>query len=154
MELSGKWQSVPKDIHKVKCLDVVGCRSNAIFEYPVGLPTLSPLDGWELFHDEDELPLGPLDNYDFFYVKIPEADLSDPYDAEFYFPWTGDRSYCLGTVIYMLNRGVIITDIIIYCLKASRRLPPSVLKGAFENVKTALKEACVRRGPQIPRRFG
>ena len=41
-------------------------------------------------------------------------------------------------------------DNLIYSLKASRRLPQSVLKAAFENVKSALKEACLRRGLEIP----
>ena len=143
MERSGKWRSIPGDYHVVKCLDVAGCRSNAIFEYPVGLPTLSPLDDWEPFHDEEGLPKGNLDDYDFFYVSCPEADLTDPEQADFYFPWSGNRNYCLGAVIYMLQRGVITLDNLVYGVKASRRLPPAVLKAAFENVKNAIKEAFV-----------
>jgi hypothetical protein len=152
MERSGKWRSIPGDYHVVKCLDVAGCRSNAIFEYPVGLPTFSPLDDWERFHDDEGLPIGPLDNYDYFYVSCPDVDLTDKDQADFYFPWSGDRNYCLGAVIYMLQRGVVTLDNLVYCIKASRRLSPSVLKAAFENVKTAITEACVRRGPEIPRR--
>jgi hypothetical protein len=75
MELSGRWADprwVDPKYEQVKCLDVKGCRSNALLEYQYGLPTFSPLDDWEEYLAEDGCPNRPLDSYDFLYVNIPE----------------------------------------------------------------------------------
>ena len=108
-------------------------------EYRWGLPTFSPLDDWEEFLDEDGVPVRPLDSYAFFYVNVPDVDLSDPETADLYFPYSGARSYCLGAVDYMLRCGIVTTDNIVYGVRASRLLEPEKLATAFETVEEAVK---------------
>jgi hypothetical protein len=141
MELSGRWASPnwadPK-FEQVKCLDVKGCRSNALLD---GLPTFSPLDDWEEYLDEDGCPRRPLDSYDFLYVSIPDVDLCDKDVAEAHFPYTGARSYCLGAVLYLVKQGIVENDHIVYGIRASRHLEPAKLGMAFEKVKEAAEKA-------------
>ena len=141
MELSGRWAN-PKwgdnaKYVRVTIMDVVSCRTNALLEYQWGLPTFSPLDDWEAFHDEDGAPARPLDDYAFLYVNVPDVDLGEQQTADQYFPYTGARSYCVGAVDYMLRGGIITTDNVVYGVRASRLLEPVKLAEAFETIQKA-----------------
>ena len=143
LALSGRWGALKQGQESVRCVDVRGCRTNALLEYQWDLPTFSPLDDWEEYLDEEGVPRRPLDQYDFFYVDIPDVDLCDPSTADFYFPYTGARAYCLGSVDYMLRKGIICNDNIVYAVRASRHLSPARLDEAFKTIDEAIKKVSV-----------
>ena len=143
MERSGSWNIPASQLAftEVRCLDVVGCRVRALLENSVGMPTFSPLDEYERVMDEDDVMIHPLDYFDYYYVHVPDVDLTDPEQADAAFPWTGSRNYCLDAVKYMLTVGAISKDNLVYGIKASRRLPTATLAAAFEVVRAAMWDA-------------
>ena len=54
---------LPNKCSKLKCLDAVGCRSNALLKCSRGLPVFSPLGAWEPFSRETLLAV------DFVFVE-------------------------------------------------------------------------------------
>jgi len=110
-------------------------------ESTVGLPTFSPLDDYERVMDEDDVMIHPLDYFDYYYVHVPDVDLTNPDEADAAFPWSGSRNYCLDAVKYMLEVGAITKDNLVYGLRASRRLPTETLAMGFDVVRAAMREA-------------
>ena len=55
---------LPKKCSELKCLDAVGCRSNALLKCSRGLPVFSPLDSWKPFSRET------LPDVDFVFVEV------------------------------------------------------------------------------------
>ena len=126
---------------RARCMDATSCRVNALLEYPLGLPTFSPLDEIERVLDEEGFFTCPLDDWDYIYVDCPEVDLNDPVAARAAFPWSGSRFYAYAAVKYMLQIHAITCDNLVYGIKASRRLDPKILGGAFDKVRECFREA-------------
>ena len=141
MQFTGAWNQLSKDADYCNCLDVVGCRSNAIFEYEHGLPIFSPLDQVERIMDEEGFMVRELKDYAVIYVNCPDVDLEDKAQAEAAFPWTGSRWYVLGAVLYMLQTGCITTDNLLYGIRPARRLNPSILKETFVCIHEVMDKA-------------
>ena len=128
MQFTGAWKQLPPHLSHCKCIDVSGCRSNAIFEYEYGLPVFSPLDHVERILDDNGCIIKDLENFAFVWVHCPDVDLSDRDQAKAAFPWTGSRWYALGAVKYMLQTGTITVDNLVYGIQASRTLNPKLLR--------------------------
>ena len=134
MQFSGAWREFPSHVELCKCVDVAGCRSNAIFEYEHGIPIFSPLDRVERIFDEEGFMVRDLKDYAVIWVNCPDVDLSNRKQAAAAFPWTGARWYVLGSVIYMLQTGAITTDNLVYGIQPSRLLNPKLLEEAFNKI--------------------
>jgi hypothetical protein len=72
---------------RVKCIDAISCRENAIVDSDLALPVFSPLDEPEFCHDEyGDMKQDPM-YWDYIYIEVPDADSTDR------FPYTGRRFY-------------------------------------------------------------
>ena len=136
-EVSGSWTPLPEQAEKVRCLDAVGCRVNALVKYPRGLPIMSPLDHVELCTND----YADIVAFDYVYVDCPDVRLEDIKQARAAFPWTGSRWYCVGAVIYMLHVGAVTVDDCLYGIKAARHLEPKALEGAFDTIRAVMELA-------------
>ena len=138
MQFTGSWRPLPKSCDVCKCLDVAGCRSNAILEYEYGLPIFSPLDHVERIMDDDGCMIKDLKSFAMIWVHCPDVDLDNRKQAKAAFPWTGSRWYALGAVIYMLQTGAITADNLVYGIQASRTFNPKILKEAFDTIHSII----------------
>lgn len=82
----------------------------------------------------------PVEYWDVLYVDCPQYNLEDDDDAEKAFPWTGKRPYMLGAVVYMLTRGIITTENLLYGVHASRRIEGQVLGRCFDSIKDIVRD--------------
>ena len=113
----------------VECLDVRACRPSALLE--ARLPVFGPAD------DPEPYVVARFSKYDYFWVKRrflqdEQTDLA-PYD--------GEHLYCAGAVKYMLDKGVIKHDNLLFGLSAIRWISSSELRRAFELLKACVSEA-------------
>ena len=96
--------------HDVACLDVCGCRRNALLYSR--LPVFGPADELEPFHGDRN----DLDTYDYFWVERHGGTL-DEYDAMVY---DGAHMYPWFSVDYMLDWGIIKLADVTHAVRASR----------------------------------
>ena len=107
---------LPKKCAQLKCLDAVGCRSNALLKCSRGLPVFSPLDDWEPFS------LETLPEVDFVFVEV-EGPLHSGL-----FPYTGARWYAAEVVEYMLKQGTVFEESCKASLRATRHVESEILQ--------------------------
>ena len=106
---------IPNYCSKLKCLDAVGCRRNALLKCRRGLPVFSPTDDWEMYSRET-LPAA-----DFVFVDIGKP----PHPGVF--PYTGSRWYAAEVCEYMLGRALITDADCKAVLRATRHVPGELL---------------------------
>jgi hypothetical protein len=119
-------ESVPqlqKKCATLKCLDAVGCRSNALLKCSRGLPVFSPIDSRKPF------VRAAIESVDFVFVQV---------DAELHsglFPYTGARWYAAEVVEYMLERGTIRDEDCRASLTATRHVEAKTLQEHLDKIK-------------------
>ena len=111
---------IPNSSSRLKCLDAVGCRRNALLKCKRGLPVFSPLDDWEPYSRED------LPTADFVFVDIGKQ----PHPG--LFPYTGSRWYAAEVCEYMLQKDLITDADCKAILRATRRVPGELLQKQME----------------------
>jgi len=121
--------AIPNHVAVLKCIDAVGCRTNALVKRNRGLPVFSPLDEWQPFRLED------LRSADFVYIEV-EGRLHDGL-----FPYTGPRPYAAEVCEYMLERGTVYVHHCIATLTATRHVPPKLFEKNLETLKTVYADA-------------
>ena len=114
---------------RVKCIDAISCRENAIVDSDLALPVFSPLDEPEFCHDEyGDMKQDPM-YWDYIYIEVPDADSTDR------FPYTGRRFYWKGAVRYLLAKGRIELRHLKLGIRATKHVSPSALNEAFKTIK-------------------
>jgi len=107
----------------LKCLDAVGCRSNALLKCSRGLPVFSPIDPKKPFVRAE------IGDVDFVFVEVDEELHSG------LFPYTGARWYAAEVVEYMLERGTIRDRHCRASLTATRHVEAKTLQQHLNTIK-------------------
>lgn len=154
---SGSWWSEtleahglpqPSDDQQYPCIDVVGCRRNALLQRPprrhLGrqeprhLPTFAPCDALEDV-------VGSWHDYDFVWLEIPGCDPHDPAQWVNVRPYDGAHLYPVETAEALVSWGVVRPESITKGIRASRHFDPQCLSGAWQVVTEALSRADPQR---------
>ena len=120
---------------KVYCVDVKNCRPNMLYSTK-RLPIQGPMDEPEPFC------VDRFEEYDYLHVdRYPLRPYRAGDDLTDVVPYQGRQRYHVDVVKYMLDKGVITFDDIVYGVKASRFLAPEVLRKAFETLQELVEAA-------------
>ena len=127
--VASKQLAIPNHISVLKCIDAIGCRTNALVKRTRGLPVFSPLDEWQPFS------LKGLPAADFVYIEV-EGRLH-----EGLFPYTGPRPYAAEVCEYMLERGTVHVHQCKAMLTATRHVPAERFERNLEVIKAVYQDA-------------
>ena len=116
-------------------IDIVRCRRNALYECAHEIPIFSPLDRFE-----KAVP-GKL--YDISYVSKPVKWSNEKLLENM--PYQGPSYYMRVAVQYMLHKGIISWDHILFGINASAHLPPNTLRGPLETMENAWPDTDIGR---------
>ena len=131
------------DAEEVQCMDVRGCRRNAIFNTE-RLPIFGPADQERPFLYDPAICPHPVMNADFYWVKRGDEDDGHVYQ--------GPNLYCLDAVKEMIRLHLIRYEDIEYTLTASRHVSGQHFRRVFDAVQRAAGEQLQRPGLSRERR--
>ena len=119
-----------------RCLaDISKCRFSALYENVYPIPVYSPQDTIEPFR-------GELADYMWVDKGVPTSD------SELFvcLPYQGPRFYFKPLVEFMLDRKIISTKHIMWCLQATTHLPPDFFRAPFDELRRLWQLAAPERG--------
>ena len=123
----------------VRCLDIVGCRSNFFRERVRDIPVGCPLDEFEPVFDEDGTLNRPLTDFEWLWVDVYQQGDADGFqDApDMHRLYDGPHLYPLDTVLYLIDDGFLEMNSKTFPIGGAplHTRPAKILASSFEKLK-------------------